>query len=140
MRRLFGPTVGERLGAFVIRWLILAVAVWVAAKLVSGISLEGWRATLSVSLVLGLLNAYVKPFLKALALPVTILTFGLFLIAINTLLLLLADWFCQQADIHFAVAGVGAAILGAIVISIVTFVLRIVVTAGRLSRVLMTGI
>ena len=49
--------------AFVIRWLITAAAVWVAAAIVGGIELEGWRSTLLVALILGLLNAVLKPLL-----------------------------------------------------------------------------
>jgi putative membrane protein len=134
MRTLFGPTLGERMLAFAIQWLILAVAVWVAAELVSGIALEGWRAALLVSLILGLLNVYVKPALVALSLPITVLTFGLFLIVINTVLLLATDWVAGELDIRFAVADLWAAILGAIVISIVTFLIGIVVRPGRMAR------
>src|SRR5688572_22126258 len=58
-----------KLVAFVVTWLITAAAVWVAAEMVGGIHLEGWRSTLLVALILGLLNAYVKPLLVLLGLP-----------------------------------------------------------------------
>ena len=58
--------------AFLVRWAILSVAVWVAAKMVDGIHLEGWESTVLVALILGLLNALVKPVLLFLSLPVTV--------------------------------------------------------------------
>ena len=75
-----------RLVAFVVRWLINAVAVWLAAELVDGIHLDGWQTTLTVALFLGILNQFVKPFLVFIGLPFIVLTLGLFLVLINTAL------------------------------------------------------
>jgi putative membrane protein len=80
--------VGRTLIAFVVRWLILALAVWAAAAIVGGIDVPDWQSALIVALVLGVLNVLLKPFLVILSLPITILTLGLFLIVINTVLLL----------------------------------------------------
>ena len=119
----------------VIRWLILAAAVWVASLLVSGIRLEGWESTLLVAAVLGLLNLYVKPVLVLLSLPVTILTLGLFLIVINAVLLGVTDWLVNQfGGIEFDVAGIGAALLGALVISLVSTVLGLFINPERVAR------
>src|SRR5439155_15113333 len=56
----WGPNRSERLVELAIRWLILAFAVWVAAKLVGGIHLSGWQSSLAVALILGLLNLYLR--------------------------------------------------------------------------------
>lgn len=114
----------QRVLELMIRWLLLAFAVWVAAELVSGIHLAGWRSSLGVALILGLLNLYLRPALVLLALPLTILTLGFFLVVINALLLLLASWLASEiGGINFHVDGFGAALLGAIVISLVSFVM-----------------
>jgi putative membrane protein len=116
----------------ILRWLIVAAGVWAAAMLVDGITLEGWESTLVVAGILALLNVYVRPVLRLLSLPITILTFGLFLLIINTALLALTAWIAGQVDqIQFAIDGVLAAFLGALVISLVTFVITRLVNPRR---------
>jgi putative membrane protein len=88
----------ERIATFIIRWLITAVAVWVAAAIVGGIHLEGWESTLLVALILGLLNAILRPLLVLGALPAIIMTLGLGLILINTALLALTAWIAGKFD------------------------------------------
>jgi len=135
MKGLFGPTFGERVIAFIIRWVILAIAVWVAAELIEGIHLDGWESTLIIALILGLLNVFIKPFLVYVSLPVTILTLGLFLIVINTALLGFTAWLAGKFDdIHFAIDDFGDAFLGAIIISLITFVLSQFINAERFAR------
>jgi putative membrane protein len=107
-----------------IRWLMLAAAVWVAAELISGIYLEGLVSTLVVAAVLGLLNLYLRPILVLLSLPFTIITLGLFIIVINAILLGLTDWLVDIfGGIEFGVDGILSAVLGAIIISLVNMVL-----------------
>ncbi|MGB4863040.1 MAG: phage holin family protein [Tepidiformaceae bacterium] len=121
--------------AFVVRWLITAAAVWVAAQLIGGIHLEGWKSTLFVALILGLLNAYLKPLLVIGTLPALVMTLGIFLIFINTALLALTAWFSGKFDaIHFAIDGFWSAFFGAIIISIVSFFISLVVKPGRIAR------
>ena len=122
--------------AFLVRWAILSVAVWVAAELVDGIFLEGWESTVLVALILGLLNASIKPILFFLSLPFTIVTFGLFLIVLNALMLWLTDWIAGWFDdLHFAVEDFWwDAILGAIIISIVSWVLGLFISPERVAR------
>ena len=118
------PTRGEWLAAFVIRWLITAAAVWLAAQIVDGIYLDGWASVLAVGLILGLLNAFLKPILFWGSILLTVLTFGIFAILINTALLALATWIAGQFDsVHFAIDGFWDAFWGAVLISLVTFVL-----------------
>ena len=119
----------------VITWAITALAVWIAAELVGGIDLIGLKSILFVALVLGLLNVYIKPILKLLSFPITLMTFGLFLIVINTGLLLLTEWIASKVDeINFAIDGYLPAVIGAIIISIVTFIMTQIVDPKTLGR------
>ena len=104
----------------VIRLLINAAALWVAAQLVDGIDLEGSiGGILLVALVFGLVNAFLRPVLRLLSLPVMIVTLGLFALVINALLLWLTGALLEQLNVD----GFVPALLGSIVISIVSAVL-----------------
>ena len=125
----------QRLIAFIIRWLITAAAVWAAAKLVDGIHLEGWQSTMIVALVLGLLNAYLKPILTFGTFPLVLLSAGLFLIIINTILLALTAWFLGKFDdVHFAIDGFWDAFFGAVIISLVSFLLTRFIDPRKIAR------
>ena len=129
------PTRRQWLVAFALRWLITAAAVWVAAQLIDGIRLEGWGSTLAVALILGLLNAFLKPLLFWGSILLSILTFGIFAILINTALLALTAWIAGKFDdVHFAIDGFGDAFWGAVIISLVSFVLSRFVDVDRLAR------
>lgn len=129
------PSRGERLVAFLIRWLIMAVGVWLAAQVVGGIHLEGWGSTLAVALILGLLNAFLRPILFWGSILLTILTFGSFAILINTALLALTAWIAGKFDsVHFAVDGFWDAFWGAVIIGLVSFVLSRLIRPDRLAR------
>ncbi len=129
------PSPAERLVAFVLRWLITAAAVWVAAQIVGGIHLQGAESTLIVALILGLLNAYLKPLLVFGSLPALVLTAGLFLILINTGLLALTAWIAGKFDaIHFAIDGFWDALWGAVIISLVSFLIGLFVNPRRIAR------
>jgi putative membrane protein len=120
-------------------WLIVtAAALWIAIILVPGISLVGVSpgalpdvGTLGnlalVAVILGLMNAVVRPILKTFTFPITCLTLGLFTFVINALMLFLTAWVAQQLDLGFVVDGPVAALLGAIVISVVSTVLSVIV-------------
>lgn len=104
----------------ILKLLINAAALWVAAKLISGITLEGEFLTiLLVALVFGLVNTFIKPILKILSFPVIILTLGLFTVVINAAMLGLT----AAITAALSVADFWAALLGAIVISVVSTVL-----------------
>jgi len=105
---------------FIIRILVNAVALSAAAYLVSGIQLAGgfWDVIL-VALVFGLVNAILKPLVWLLSLPFLVLTLGLFAFVVNGAMLLIT---AHLTD-HLAVSGLWAAVLGSIVISLVTMLL-----------------
>lgn len=115
-----------------------AVALAVAAWLIDGISFDGptsgqaeWQEKvvplLIVALIMGLVSAIVEPVVKLLSIPFIILTLGLFLLVINALMLMLTGWIADQFDLGFHVEGFWAALLGSIVITIVTWAINAVV-------------
>jgi len=107
----------------IIRWLINAAALWVAAAIVPGIGYSGWPALLIVALIFGLVNALIRPVLKVMTCPLLILTLGLFTIVINALMLMLTSWLAEQFNVAFWVESFWpAAVLGALVISAVSIV------------------
>ena len=111
---------------FFIRWAINTVALYVAVQIVPGITLGGdWMSLLWVALIFGLLNALLRPLLMLLTCPLIILTLGLFTILINTGLLLLTCTVGQSLGLDFTVDGFWPALLGSLVISIVSVVLSI---------------
>ena len=112
-----------------LRWLINGVALYVAAKLVPGIHADGgWPVLVFMALIFGLVNALIRPILKFLTCPLIMLTLGLFTLVINALMLQLASWLGRQLGLGFYVAGFWpAAFLGALVISVVSFVLTMLI-------------
>ena len=117
---------------FLIRLLTNAAALWVATRIVPGIQYDGsWGPLFAVALVFGVLNAFVRPVLKLLTLPLLILTLGLFTLVINALMLLLTAWVSGLLDLGFHVTGFGAAFWGALVVSIVSLALSLFVAEQR---------
>jgi len=100
------------------RWLVNAAALLLVAYLYPGVHVEGFTAALFAALVLGLVNALIRPILVILTLPVTILTLGLFLFVINALLF----WLVAEIVRGFTVTGFGAALLGSILYSVITLI------------------
>jgi len=112
----------------ILRWLVSAAAVAAAAYFLPGIRLEGGvQDLLVVALVLGLVNALVRPILQWLACGLIVLTLGLFLLVINAALLLGAAWLARAAGVAFYVDGFGAALAGSLIISLVSFLLSILI-------------
>jgi putative membrane protein len=132
---MFGPSNTEKVLSYVIQCLLLALSIWVAAKLVDGIHLVGWQSTLIVAVILGLLNGFLKPMLSLIALPLTILTLGLFSIVINSVLLLLTSWIAKHSsEVNFYVDDFLSAVLGAIIISIVSIVVHFFINPDKIAR------
>jgi len=113
-----------------IRWVVVGLSLFVAAWLVPGIRIEGnaWIVYAVMAVILGLVNAVVRPVLKLLSCPLIILTLGLFVLVINGLTLWLAssiavNWF----HVGFYVDGFWPAFLGALIVSIVSVILSALV-------------
>ena len=108
------------------RLLANTAALWVASYLLAGISYTGsWPGLLGVALVFGVVNAFIAPVLKVLSLPVQVLTLGLFTFVINALMLMLTSWLAQSLGIAFAVDGFWSALLGALIVSVVSGILSV---------------
>jgi len=111
-----------------LRLLASAAATAVAVWLIPGITLtadtvqDQVLTLLGVAVILGLVNAVVKPFAAALGTCLIVLTFGLFLLVINALMLMLTSWVAGQVGLGFMVDGFWAALLGSLVISLVSAV------------------
>ena len=121
----------------VIQLLINAAALYVAV-LVTPLDFDfgqpdGWWKFLLVALIFGLVNTFLKPVLRILTLPITLMTLGLFLLVLNALLLLLVGAISTELNLGLQVPDFLAALLGAIVISIVGFVLSMVIGTGRMA-------
>ncbi|HJE51950.1 MAG TPA: phage holin family protein [Tessaracoccus flavescens] len=114
---------------FVWRLIVTVLAVAVAVWLVPGITLgtadltEQALTLLGVALIIGVVNAFVKPFAQALGTCLIVLTLGLFLLVINALMLLLTSWISAQVGLSFHVDGFWAAFWGALVIAVIGAIL-----------------
>ena len=113
---------------FLIRLLINAAALYLATRLVDGISFDGEIAFLFVvALIFGIVNTIVKPILLLLTLPFVIVTLGFFILVLNALMLWLTGRISDAAELGFHVAGFRAAFIGGLLVSIVSFVLSLMV-------------
>ncbi len=110
-----------------LHWILSAVAVWIVAHIVPGISVSGPVAALVAAAVIGLVNATIGLLLKIVTFPLTIVTLGLFWFVINALMLELAAAFVRG----FQVRGFVAAFIGAILLSIVSSLLQWLVMPSR---------
>jgi len=117
---------------FLIRLAVNSVAIWLASLLLSGISLSertGWGqvgVVVVVGLVFTLVNLVVKPIVHLFALPLTILTLGLFSLVINALMLLLTSWLTRTTEFGLFVDGFWWALIGSVIISVISWVLNLV--------------
>jgi putative membrane protein len=111
----------HRMKVFLQRWVINTAGVLLASTMVSGIRYDKFTSLLAASLLLGVLNAILRPLLVLLSLPLVVFTLGLFLLVINALLLEFVGWLLQP---HFQVAIFGAAFGGALIITIITLLLN----------------
>ena len=124
----------------ILRLLVNAAALAVATFLLNGISLtapttQGRVVTLLVvALIFGVLNAVLRPIFKLVTLPLLLLTLGLFLLVINAVMLLLTSWVSNRVDLGWSVDGFGTAVLGALVVSVVSFLLNAFVPDRRRDR------
>ncbi|MFF5974974.1 phage holin family protein [Streptomyces sp. NPDC012769] len=121
---------------FVVKTLANAGALGVAIWLLQDITLTGdstgkkaWTLIL-VALVFGLVNFLVKPVVKLLTFPLFVLTLGLITLVVNALMLLLTSWLADKLDLSFHVEGFWTAVLGALIISVVSWALNVVLPDG----------
>lgn len=124
---------------FFIRLIVTALGLWVADALLPGIVFTGTGPLIVSALLLGLVNAVIRPILIILTLPLTVVTLGLFILIVNGISLKLVDWLVPGFDI----SSLFAATLGAIVVSLVSWVVSSFVGGSgrieRMQRVEVTG-
>jgi len=104
---------------FLIRAVIVGIGLWLASQIVPGIEFKTTEALVAAALLLGIINAFVRPILIVLTLPITLVTLGLFLLVINGLMIELTAWFLP----NFLVAGFWAAFFAAIVVGLTSWVM-----------------
>src|SRR6266699_1451533 len=114
--------------AFLTRLLVNAAALWVATRLVPGVSYSGgWLSFLAVAAVFGEVNAFIRPVAKILTFPLIIVTLGIFALVVNGLMLWLTSSLSEALGLGFHVSGFWAAFWGALVVSIVSTILSMLV-------------
>ena len=117
---------------FLIRLLVNAAALWVATHIVTGVTYRGALAPLiGVALVFGVVNAFIRPITKLLTLPFIILTIGIFIFVVNGLMLWLTSSISDSLGLGFQVSGFWAAFFGALVVSLVSTILSLVIRDER---------
>ncbi len=104
---------------FLIRAVVVGIGLWLASKIVSGIGFDSNGTLIAAALLLGIVNAFVRPIIVILTLPITLLTLGIFLLVINALMIELVAYFLPG----FMVAGFWSAIGAAIVVSLTSWVM-----------------
>ena len=109
---------------FLLKLLVTSLAVFFGAKLIPGVHLEGFPTAILVALLIGFLNAFLKPILIILTIPITLVTFGLFLLVINAVIIVLTDY----ALTGFTVDSFFTAVLFSIIVSIITWILEALAT------------
>ena len=120
-----------------IRLVINAVALWITTLVVPGINVSGSTATrtvltiLAVAAIFGLVNAILKPIIKVVGCVFYILTLGLISFVVNALLFLLVDWLSGKLDLPLTIDGFWPAFWGAIVMTVVSWLLSLIIPDGR---------
>jgi putative membrane protein len=104
---------------FLIRAVVVGIGLWLASKIVPGVEFNSTETLIAAALLLGIVNAFVRPIIVILTLPITLLTLGLFLLVINALMILLVAFFLKG----FLVAGFWSAIGAAIIVSLTSWVM-----------------
>lgn len=113
--------------SLIAKWLINAAALFAVVHLIPGIRVDSTKTLFIAALAIGLLNTFIRPVISLFALPITILTLGLFILVINGIIFLLAAWLVKG----FAVTGFGSAIFGSLVFCFVSFILNLIIRPGE---------
>jgi len=116
---------------FVFRLVITGLGLWAAETIVPGVRIDGWGNLVVAALLLGIVNAVIRPIILILTLPLTVLTLGLFILVVNGISLALVAWLMPG----FSLSGLGAAILGSIVVGLTSWLASAFVGgSGRIER------
>lgn len=107
----------------IVTWLLSAVALFVAARIVPGVEIASFKVAIVAALVLGLVNAFVRPLVTFLTLPATVITLGLFLLVVNGAMVGLAAWLVDGFSVNGLLPGALMAIAVTVVSSVLSWVL-----------------
>jgi len=119
---------------YFIKWIINTIAIMIAIKFVPGIVYAGeWWGILVVGLLFGLINTFIRPFIKLFALPLLIFSLGLFTFIINAMMLSLTSWLSDKFHLGFHVESFKAAFLGALLVSLASMVLSCLIPSEEKS-------
>ena len=113
----------EYFAGLIVRFIINAFAILAASKLVPGIHLEGWEAILFVTIIFGLVNAFIKPLVALATCLIYVVTLGLFTFIVNAGMLYLTAWLAHSFGLDFHIDNFWSAFLGALIVSVVSFIL-----------------
>lgn len=105
---------------FIIKTLLLAFFIFIICRLIPGIQIDGYQSAIITTFVLALLNAFLKPFLNIISLPITLITLGAFSLIINTVIILLADSLVDG----FSVSGFFSAFIFSILLSAIQSIIQ----------------
>jgi putative membrane protein len=105
---------------FLLKLLITSLAVFFGAYFFDGVYLAGFPTAIMVALLIGFLNAFLKPVLVVLTIPITLITFGLFLLVINASIILIADWALKG----FSVSSFSTAVLFSLMVTLISWILE----------------
>ena len=113
---------------FILRLLATAAALWAAVHFVAGITYAGpWYGLLAVAVIFGLANALIRPILAMLTCPLVFLTLGLFVFVLNAIMLMITSAISRAAGFDFHVDGFIAALIGALIVGVVSAILNMVI-------------
>ncbi len=115
----------------VTRLIISSLAVLITALTLDGVTVQPWWWAVIIAIVLGLINSWIRPLVKFLALPINLLTLGLFTLVINGAMVMLCSWLLSP---HFEVAGLGWAICFSLVLMLVSWMLHLFFPAKSKSK------
>jgi putative membrane protein len=107
----------------VVRWLVSALALWLTSSIVRGIEIRGFASLLLAAAMIGIINAFVRPVVLVLTLPLSVVTLGLFVLVVNAAMLGLASAFVPGFEVH----GFWAALWGWLLLSFFTFVINVLI-------------
>ena len=117
---------------FVVRLLVTALGLWVAATIVPGVTIHGIGNLIVAALLLGVVNSIIRPIILILTLPLTLITLGLFIFVVNGISLSLVAWLMPG----FALSGLVAAILGSVVVGLTSWLASTFIgSSGRLEHI-----
>jgi putative membrane protein len=121
-------------GALLVRFLINAAAIFVAERLIPGFDVEGWTSLFGLAIVFGIVNAFIRPLLSFVTCLLQIVTLGLFTLILNAAMLALSVWIGNFLGLEVRIDGIVAALLSALLITVVSFVLSEVVGGPKSVR------